>query len=636
MCLLRKMSLPISLCNPIKYSMSAAPVSLNATTLQAPWRDAWLILLLAPALIAGCYSAGFLNFDDDAHYKHELMRPGVPLSDFWKRTENTTYFPVTILSYRFDRWLYERVLPQPWPKAGPAPGVRFTSLLLHMLAGIFLWRALLHLKFGRWLSLFVAAAWTVHPTACESVCWISERKNVLAGFFGFASLAIYFNRSFRLTPRLFLTAALFLLALLSKPTAAGFLPLYFLYDILLDSAPHAGTPAWKRWLPRGLFYAALVCIMAGLANLNIDMARQANVRPAGGSYFSVALTGVPILVRYLFNALLPFSLSIFYYNPIVASLGDSLFWTSLLILIASFAASLWAAFDRRQMLFLWGWFMGALGPALNIIPIPYLSQDRYAYFALPAILMIAAITISSLAQRVLKNYPPRLPALAALGTVAALALLTMLRSAVFQNDFVLFQDAVAKQPQSSYAHMHFALALSGAADVLDYAGAGDAETIAATRREALNRFTQAAQSPDFDRMLEPGRVYILTGVLNERLGNHAAAYAILREQLAQPQKPYNSLAAWQSLARIELQRGHADVALQYVDNGLRAGGDPQGSFEMIYLKALCLEQLNRIEEAVSLYRSIPKTSLAHRRASERVTKLISASQKNGSPESPVH
>src|SRR5438045_3566613 len=116
---------------------------------RAPWRDAIWIVLLSPALIAGCYSAGFLEYDDGAHYRHELM--DVPLSGVFRASDNSTYFPITVLSYRFDRWLYERVLPQPWQYGGAAPGVRFSSLVLHVLAGIFLWRALLHLGLGRWV-----------------------------------------------------------------------------------------------------------------------------------------------------------------------------------------------------------------------------------------------------------------------------------------------------------------------------------------------------------------------------------------------------------------------------------------------------------------------------------------------------
>src|SRR6185295_11407281 len=39
---------------------------------------------------------------------------------------------------------------------------------------------------------FVAAAiWALHPVQVESIAWITERKNVLSGFFFFASLLIY-------------------------------------------------------------------------------------------------------------------------------------------------------------------------------------------------------------------------------------------------------------------------------------------------------------------------------------------------------------------------------------------------------------------------------------------------------------
>ena len=605
---------------------------------SAPWRDAVLIVLLAPALVAGCYSARFLEYDDTAHYNYETVLPASPLSDAFRPVNANTYFPITVLSYRLDRWMYESDPPAPWLRSTAAPGVRFNSLLLHVLAGIFLWRALLLLRLGRWKSLFAAAAWTVHPAACESVCWISERKNVLAAFFGFASLWVYFGGIRQAWLRTLATAALFVLAILSKPNAAGFLPVYLVYDLYCLSQKRNDTTnasdsakfAWIDALPLLLLYAACMGLIVFLAKLNLRMTQNSNVALAGGSLWTVALTDVPILTEYIFNALIPTSLSIFYYNPVVVSLADSFFWTRLAVLLCVVAVTLWMSPNRWRTVFLWGWFVGALGPALNIIPIPYLMQNRFAYFSLPAILIIAAETLSQLFAKaqtlgLFKGVAGR--EIGAPVTIAAgvcFALMALLRSGVYRNDLELFGDAIVKQPKSGYAHLHYALTISAAADIWEYSGTGDAAIIQATREDARKHLILCSQCGDFDRMLDPGRVRIVIAVLTEKLGHPAEAYPVLVQELKLPQMPYNVAAACQSLARMELMRGRPEAGLVWLDRAIKSLAEPKPSPELLYLKGICFEKLNRVQDAREVYLAIPSGSLAFNRAQERLKALSAA------------
>ncbi len=615
------------------------PDSVENSPRPAPWRDALLIVLLAPALVAGCYSARFLDYDDIAHYNYETVLPDTPLSGTFRPVMANTYFPITVLSYRFDRWMYESNPPAPWRQSTAAPGVRFNSLLLHVMAGIFLWRALLLLKLGRWMSLFAAAVWTVHPAACESVCWISERKSVLAAFFGFASLWVFFGGMRQVWLRTLATGALFVLAILSKPTAAGFLPVYLVYDLFRISQRPAGATnagggaakfTWLDALPPLLLYAACTGLIVFLAQLNLRMDQASSVKLAGGSLWTVALTDVPILTEYIFNALIPTSLSIFYYNPVVVSLADSFFWTRLAALLFIVAGTLWMSPNRWRTVFLWGWFVGALGPALNIIPIPYLMQDRFAYFSLPAILIIAAETLSQLFVKVqraglFKNYSNKnIGASTAIAAALCFALMALLRSGVYRNDLELFGDAIVKQPKSGYAHLHYALTISAAADIGEYSGTGDAATIQATREDARKHLILCSQCGDFDRMLDPGRVRIIIAVLTEKLGHPAEAYPVLVQELKLPQMPYNVAAACQSLARMELLRSRPEAGLVWLDRAIKSLAEPKPSPELLYLKGNCFEKLNRVQDAREVYLAIPAGSLAFNRAQARLKALSAA------------
>ena len=70
-------------------------------------------------------------------------------------------------------------------------GHHVTNVLVHALnAGlVFVWLQLM--TGATWRSLLVAALFAVHPLRVESVAWVTERKDVLSGFFGLLALIAY-------------------------------------------------------------------------------------------------------------------------------------------------------------------------------------------------------------------------------------------------------------------------------------------------------------------------------------------------------------------------------------------------------------------------------------------------------------
>src|SRR5208337_1777633 len=76
-----------------------------------------------------------------------------------------------------------------------------------------------------WRSLLVAALFAFHPLRVESVAWVTERKDVLSGFFGLLTLIFYVRyaqtkQTFNSQPstlNYFLALFFFALGLMSKP-----------------------------------------------------------------------------------------------------------------------------------------------------------------------------------------------------------------------------------------------------------------------------------------------------------------------------------------------------------------------------------------------------------------------------------
>src|SRR5207248_7145701 len=65
------------------------------------------------------------------------------------------------------------------------------SLLLDSANVVLLFLLLDGMTGSRWKSAFVAGLFALHPLHVESVAWVSERKDVLSGFFFFLTLWAY-------------------------------------------------------------------------------------------------------------------------------------------------------------------------------------------------------------------------------------------------------------------------------------------------------------------------------------------------------------------------------------------------------------------------------------------------------------
>src|SRR5581483_2181190 len=148
---------------------------------RVSWLVAALFLagLLIPSYGPACH--GDFIWDDDLYViKNQTLRSAAGLCRIWLEPGATPqYYPLvfTTFWFEFQQWGL-------WPA-----GYHWDNVLLHGLNALLLWRVLLCLQVPG--ALLAAAVFAVHPVNVESVAWITERKNVLAGFFFFASLLAY-------------------------------------------------------------------------------------------------------------------------------------------------------------------------------------------------------------------------------------------------------------------------------------------------------------------------------------------------------------------------------------------------------------------------------------------------------------
>jgi hypothetical protein len=85
----------------------------------------------------------------------------------------SNWHPLTWLSHMLDCQLFGL----------DAGRHHLVSVLLHCVNGALLFLLLRMMTGALWRSAIVAAVFAWHPLRVESVAWISERKDVLSGFF---------------------------------------------------------------------------------------------------------------------------------------------------------------------------------------------------------------------------------------------------------------------------------------------------------------------------------------------------------------------------------------------------------------------------------------------------------------------
>ncbi|MEE8526727.1 MAG: hypothetical protein V3T72_22545, partial [Thermoanaerobaculia bacterium] len=127
----------------------------------------------------------FLNYDDNDYvYENSFVQAGLSaegIADALSYVHSFTWHPLTTISHMADCEVHGL----------DAGGHHLTNVLLHAAVAITLFLVLRQMTGAFYRSAFVALIFAVHPLRVESVAWISERKDVLSGFFFALTLGAY-------------------------------------------------------------------------------------------------------------------------------------------------------------------------------------------------------------------------------------------------------------------------------------------------------------------------------------------------------------------------------------------------------------------------------------------------------------
>jgi tetratricopeptide (TPR) repeat protein len=574
--------------------------------MQAPalWRTSLRTMVIPAAVIVVAVVLAYipaLQGDfiwDDPKYVSEnpILRDPGGLSRIWTELGATVqYYPLVFTTFWFEYRLWGL----------DTFGYHLVNVLLHAASAILLWRVLCRLSVpGAWLA---AAIFALHPIQVESVAWITERKNVLAGFFYLAAALSYLHfeprdfvdaREQRRWKLYLLALALFLAALFSKTVTCS-LPAAILLLIW-----------WKRGrilLPRLVPLIPMFIVGAALASVTAWMEKN-NVRTGGAdwdfSWLERCLIAGRALWFYIGKLLLPINLT---FNYPRWQIDTAAWWQYLFPLTAlALVVVLWILRKRigRAPLISAFFYGGTVLPALgftNTYPMRYsFVADHFQYLAcIGPITLAAAFLNAKLVERQRgsagrykigddRALPNSFFGVAAV-VVVFLAVLSSGQARIYENRQTLWEDTLKINPESFLGHNNL----------------GTIYLEMGRTNLAFRHFSEAVRiKPDFhEAQSNLGRIYMMKGMSTEGVAHCAEAVRL---------KP-DSFEAHYNLANALAQEEDLTTAVDHFEraSALR----PQNAMVHNNL-ANALAQLGRFEDAARHYREAialkPDYALAHR------------------------
>lgn len=330
------------------------------------------------------------------------------------------------------------------------------NLALHLAAALALLALARRIAPEPGAAVLAALLFAVHPVNAESVDLVVARNNALVALFMLGACVAWLRA--RETGRglpMAASAALFLLALLSKETGLMLLPFLAALELALPAREGEGLRArLLRFAPlaaaAAIYLAARVLVLSTLVGSG-----------AAGAGVGAALVRVAHAVpRYLALVLFPAGLTVHHADPetfLPAAPALALAWAGM-----AAAAFLLVRQKRPATRFGLLWFAVNLLPVSGLVAIPSAPiAERFLYVPAIGLWIVAGDQVTRLAGWVRHR---RAVEAGTLAILLALALATIRRNRDWKDDLALFSAAVRTAPRSTDAAFNLAVALDARGD----------------------------------------------------------------------------------------------------------------------------------------------------------------------------
>lgn len=417
------------------------------------------IALFSIAVYANTLINGFVYDDYGTIVNNTFMKdfhnlPYLFKKEYLAHSGEVTYRPVVTLTYFLDYALYGL---NPW-------GYHLTNILLHAANSVlmFVFLNLLdgeskakrseRLNTGALLAFLIFAS---HPVLTEAVNAISFREDLLAFFFYMAALSFYLiiRRNFISHRNSFIyfiyavSCILYFLALLSKEMAATFPLIVYCYEwVYMDRGKER-----LRSILSNRYNAGYIAITLVYLYLRFSYFYNPIEKNLSGPPLIDRIITIPwLIISFIKLTIFPVLLSADYEIVLI----KSVFSPSVIVCSFVIFSFLSLAFVKKNRDISFGifFFIIALAPVYNIIPIAHPFAERYIYLPVIGFVIIAWSAIDIISET--RKRALLIPLLIILSLYS---LAVVRRNSVWRDQYSLWSDTVKKMPGSSMAHNNLGL-----------------------------------------------------------------------------------------------------------------------------------------------------------------------------------
>jgi Flp pilus assembly protein TadD len=420
----------------------------------------FLIAVFVAILYLNSLGNQFTNWDDGMIYQNPSIRnlDWQGIKKIFTLEKGNTYQPIRILSYAIDYRIWKLT----------TLGYHITNILFYILTCIVVYFTLFQLSahlrgkappdsHGR-VAIFGVLLFAAHPVHVEAVTWLAARKEVLQGFFFFLGFYLYLKASEETERRAFyfylgLVVLSILLAILSKPSAVIFPAVIAIYEI---SKRGKGVMSFfkRHWV----FLIILLALSAIFTVILMKVMDEAGgiKQYRGGSIASNVLVSLYIFLQ----SIKLLALTINYSAAYSFSVSMPVFCLKNLILIfvtlSLFAIGVLSLRWTKVIFFSIFFFLVALLPYLNIIPISTLKADRYVFIASFSYVFLLGVVFDRFYayqhKKFSEGFFKLLSVALFLFLLTGYSFMTIRQNRIWENSYTLWADAVEKNPESSTAN----------------------------------------------------------------------------------------------------------------------------------------------------------------------------------------
>lgn len=383
----------------VNQSINAGRVSPKTPFSYGKWLAVGALIVALFVAFSGGFDNQFVDWDDNVYVAKDYLvtDPKGHFGEAFKSHVALNYHPLTIVSMMINASI-----------SGTETAKSFivTNFIIHLLNTLLVfWLIMLLTKRRLMASFFVALLFAIHPMRVESVTWVSERKDVLYGFFFIAGCIsyLYYLDAEKKTKYLIISLILFVLSCLSKAQAVVLPIIFFLFDYWRDRKIDAKVILEK--IPFLVF-----SLLFGLIATNVQSGGDFHgmIHIIGEQRSALSLKVFTMMDRiiyagygffmYFYHIFMPINLCTFYpYEPEGVNKFYSVGIVFSLIIIG---LTIFSARKSKLFLFGIGFFAVTVALVLQFISVgAAIMADRYTYIPYIGLFFVLAMLLDQLAEK---------------------------------------------------------------------------------------------------------------------------------------------------------------------------------------------------------------------------------------------